>query len=84
MSLRRTNTVWHVFKLKTNAESVAALRTFCNWNAKMSSFQKRRSTPLLPGAKQSLHNGQQLLSTGNSALDHIIGKIQFDGNAIRD
>lgn len=39
----------------------------------MSSFQKRRATPLLSGAKQSLHNGQQLMSTGNPALDHILG-----------
>lgn len=40
----------------------------------MSSFQKRRTTAILPGAKQSLHSGQQLLSTGNPALDHILGK----------
>lgn len=40
----------------------------------MSSFQKRRSTPLLPGGKQSLHTGQQLVSTGNPALDYVLGK----------
>lgn len=34
----------------------------------------RRSAVLLPGAKQSLHTGQQLVSCGNPALDHILGK----------
>lgn len=42
----------------------------------MSSFQKRRTTPLLPGGKQSLHTGQQLVSTGNPALDHILGEYR--------
>lgn len=40
----------------------------------MSSFQKRRTTPLLPGGKQSLHTGQQLVSSGNPAFDHVLGK----------
>lgn len=48
---------------------------------KMSSFQKRKTTPLLRGAKQSLHNGQPLVSTGNSALDHILGIIQTASNS---
>lgn len=49
----------------------------------MSSFQKRRSTPLLPGAKQSLHTGQQLVSTGNPALDYVLGNIQVYFLAIK-
>lgn len=44
----------------------------------MSSFQKRRSTPLLPGGKQSLHTGQQLVSTGNPALDYVLGNAQVN------
>lgn len=40
----------------------------------MSSFQKRRTTPLLPGGKQSLHTGQQIVSSGNPAFDYILGK----------
>lgn len=43
---------------------------------KMSSFQKRRTTPLLPGGKHSLHTGQQLVSTGNPALDYVLGECE--------
>lgn len=43
----------------------------------MSSFHKRRTTPLLSGAKQSLHTGQQLVSSGNPAFDHILGGFKI-------
>lgn len=32
---------------------------------------------MLPGSKQSLHTGQQLVSCGNPALDHILGKFGY-------
>lgn len=74
-------------RFPTNEYSVSCIHgnkcrnccAFRNWNAlKMSSSWERRTTLLLHGAEQSLHNGQQLLSVGNSALDHMIGTISFD------
>lgn len=41
------------------------------------SFQKKRTTNSLPGTRKSLQNGQQLISTGNPALDHILGIIYW-------
>lgn len=42
------------------------------------SFQKKRTTISLPGTRKSLQYGQQLISTGNPALDHILGNTYLN------
>uniref|UniRef100_A0A1B0DFP0 Elongator complex protein 4 n=1 Tax=Phlebotomus papatasi TaxID=29031 RepID=A0A1B0DFP0_PHLPP len=39
----------------------------------MSLHQKRKLVSSIEGCRPSLHNGQLLVSTGNSSIDHIIG-----------
>lgn len=43
----------------------------------MSAFQRKRTTVTLPGTRQSLQNGQLLLSSGNSSLDAIFSMFSF-------
>lgn len=46
------------------------------------SFQKRIRKVDIPGTRQSLHNGQTLVSTGNPSLDYILGGGQQLGTIL--